>query len=371
MSRERSMPILWRYLLRSYFQVFSFCVLGFISILLVTRFQEIARFATSGAGFGTVILFTSYQIPLILGYAIPISCLISGMLLFQKLSHTHELTAFRACGLGLRALTFPLFIAGGLLSLINLTIASEIAPTCRNLTKELIYEITSINPLFLLQKETLVKLKSAYIDMKVLHTGKYADDVVFVINNRSNHRLGLMTAKELTLEKDMLSGRGVTFISSIDAKKPDGFDHLVIENQTSMSTKAMNLSQFMQAKDWYSSYDYLNLRLLLAKEMIEKKGSKFFKGRAWLEISRRLSIAFAAFTFTFIGVAFGMEIGRNRTKKGIIWAICLASFFMVSFIVAKSLRHFPFAVNLLYFLPHPVIIFISARSLKRVSGGIE
>jgi lipopolysaccharide export system permease protein len=365
------MPILWRYLLRNYFQVFSFCVIGFIAILLVTRFQEIARFATSGASYMTVILFTSYQIPLILGYAIPISCLIAAMLLFQKLSHTQELTAFRACGLGLKPLSFPIFLAGCLLSLVNFTIASEIAPRCRTLTKELIYEITSVNPLFLFQKETLVKLKSAYIDMKVLNTGKYADDVVFVINNHSNRRLGLMTAKELSLEKDLLMGNQVTFISSIDAKKPDGFDHLVIENQTSMSTKAVNLSQFMQSKDWYSNYDYLTWRMLMAKETLERKNSSFFKSRTQLEISKRLSIGLAAFSFTFIGIAFGMEIGRSRTKKGIFWAICLAALFMVSFIIAKSLRHYPLASMLIYFLPHPIIILLSARSLKRVSGGVE
>lgn len=365
------MPILWRYQLRNYFQVFLFCVIGFISILLVTRFQEIARFAASGTSYLTVFLFTSYQIPLILGYAIPISCLIAAMLLFQKLSHTHELTAFRACGIGLKTLTFPIFLAGCFLSLLNFTIASEIAPRCRNLTKEMIYEITSVNPLFLLQKETLVKLKSAYIGMKVLNTGKNANDVVFVINNHSNRRLGLMTAKELSLDKDLLMGNQVTFISSIDAKKPDGFDHLVIENQTSMSTKAMNLSQFMQTKDWYSNYDYLTWRMLMAKKTLEEKGGKFFKSRAQLEITRRLSIGFAAFTFTFIGIAFGMEIGRQRTKKGIIWAICLASLYMVSFIVAKSLRHFPIAATLIYFLPHPILILLSMRSLKRVSGGIE
>jgi lipopolysaccharide export system permease protein len=346
-------------------------VIAFIAILLVTRFQEIARFATSGTSYATVILFTAYQIPLILGYAIPVSCLIAGMLLFQKLSHTHELTAFRASGVGLRTLAYPIILAGCFLSLLNFTIASEIAPNCRNLTKELIYHTTAVNPLFLLQKETLVKLKSAYIDMKMLQSGKNAKDVVFVLNNRSNHRLGLMTAKDLTLDKDQLIGNKVTFISSVDGKRPDGFDHLIIENQTSMSTKATNLSQFMQTKDWYSSYDYLSWRMLLAKEKIEETKSHFFNGRAQLEAARRLSIALAAFTFTFIGIAFGMEIGRQRTKKGIIWAICLAASFMVSFIVAKSLRHFPLAANLLYFLPHPLIILLCVRSLKRVSAGVE
>ena len=48
--------------------------------------------------------------PLHPAITIPISCLIVPMLLFQKLSHTHELTALRICGLGLKPIITPLFV---------------------------------------------------------------------------------------------------------------------------------------------------------------------------------------------------------------------------------------------------------------------
>ena len=105
------MPIIWRYLLRSYFQVLALCVSGFIAVLLVLRFSEIARFASSGLRKLKVLLFTLYQIPYILPIAVPVSCLIASILLFQRLSHTHELTAFRTCGLGLKPIIYPLIYA--------------------------------------------------------------------------------------------------------------------------------------------------------------------------------------------------------------------------------------------------------------------
>ncbi|MBY0529355.1 MAG: LptF/LptG family permease [Rhabdochlamydiaceae bacterium] len=367
------MPILWRYLLRSFFQVFLLCVSSFIAVLVVLRFQEIARFASSGAPLLKVFSFTLLQIPYILPIAIPVSCLIASILLFQRLSHTHELTALRTCGLGLKPIIFPMLYAGCLMGLIALTISCEIAPRCRSLSKWLIYETASQNPLFLLQKESLVKLKNAYYDMKVLESGKYAEDVLIAVKNSTNQRLALLIAKELSLKGELLKGEQVALISSVDPKKALGFDHLVIENQAIMDTEAANLSQFTQSTDWNSSYEYQPMRMILARENLSKKHSKLFSlsRSAQLELSRRISIAIAAFTFTLIGTAFGMQISRNRSRKGILWAIALAAFYMVCFVAAKSMRHNPLLASMIYLLPHPMIILLCLRSLKSIQEGVE
>lgn len=367
------MPILWRYLLRSYFQALLLCVCTFIAVLLITRFQDIARFASSGATFDKVALFTLYRIPSILPIAIPVSCLIAAIILFQKLSRTHELTAIRTCGIGLTPIIYPLMLAGVVLFAINFTIVSEIAPRCRALTKELIYHMTTYNPLVLFQKDTMIKPKNTFIDMKVLKSGKYAKDVIFIARNASNGRLSLITAKELAIDGDLLNGKQVSIISSIDPKREESFDHLIIENQTTMNTKSSNISPLTQDIDWYSSEEYLSLRMLLAKELLKRKlnGNSPFSKTVALEISRRLTLAIAAFTFTFIGVAFGMEIGRKSTKKRILWAFALATFFMVCFVSAKSIRHNPFASCIVYLLPHPIIAFFCLQSIRRVSEGFE
>ncbi len=364
------MPILWRYLLRSYFQVFLLCVAAFISVLIVLRFQEIARFATSGASALKVLLFALFQIPYILPIAIPVSCLIAAMLLFQRLSHTHELTAFRTSGLGLKMILTPLLFAGVFLTMVNFTLASEISPRCRGMAKMHIFEMATANPFFLIQKESPIKLKNAYYDIGVLKSNKYAEDVMIAIKNTSNGRLTLMSAKELSLKGDLLKGEKVTFISSVDPKKGGGFDHLVIENQAEMNTKAANLSQFTQNVDWLESYEYMPMRLILAHDAVAKK-TTFLSRSAQVEIARRISIALAAFTFTLIGIAFGMQISRDRSKKGMIWAIALAALFLVCFISAKSFRHSPLLSTAVYLLPHPLIILLSLRSLTTIRRGVE
>jgi lipopolysaccharide export system permease protein len=333
------MPILWRYVLRHFFQVFLLCVGSFIGVLLVLRFQEIARFAASGAPKLKVLLFMLLQIPYILPIAIPISCLIASMLLFQKLSHMHELTALRACGLGLKPILTPLLFAGVVLSAINFVVSCEVTPRSRGMTKSLIYEIAGANPLFLLQKESLLKLKHVFIDMKVLKASKYAENVVLVLKNTSTDRLALVSAQKLYLKGELLKGDNVVIVSSVDSKKQDGFDHL-------------------------------SLRSILATERLEK-GSGRLGRTALLEISRRISLSLAAFTFTLIGIAFGTEIGRNHSKKRILYAIALASLYMVCFVVAKSFRHTPMLSSTIFLLIHPLIILLSLKSLRTVARGIE
>jgi len=76
-------------------------------------------------------------------------------------------------------------------------------------------------------------------------------------------------------------------------------------------------------------------------------------------------------SFGLMGAAFGMQIGRQRNKKGILWAVLLTSLYLSAFIGAKSMKHFPKAAWALYFLPFVVIALFSIRSLKRISRGIE
>jgi len=365
------MPILWRYLLRNYIRVFLLCVTGFISILLVTRFRDIARFAATGAPKLYILKFIGYQVPFILPFAIPISCLIAAILLFQNMSRCHELTALRVSGLGLRPILFPLLISGGFLAILNFTIVSEVAPRCHSLSKGLAYQMTAINPLCLLQKQTLIKLKNAYVDMKVLKSGKYAEDVIFIMRNSTNGRLGLMLAKKLSLKDTELTGSDVTFISSIDPKKSNCYDHLVIENQSKMQTGAAQLVQYLRKSDWNVNYDYLNLRTLQAKYAVEKGLGEKFNSRALQELAKRISLGLAAFTFTLVGIAFGIEISRVQKLRKLLWAIGLLAFYLIAFVAAKSMKHNWLPSIILFLAPHPIVLFFCLRNLGQITRGTE
>lgn len=381
-------PIIWRYLLVHYLKVLGFCVVAFIAILLTTRLDEIARFATLGAQSRFVLLFALYQIPYILPIAIPISCLISSIILFQRLSTTHELTALRACGMALRQITGPILIAGAYLSLINLFIVSEIATQSHLQTKQLENELRSINPLLLLQNTQLLKMKGLYASvLGPNQPGEYAHDVVLAMNNRHSSRLHLVLAQNLENDQDNISGKNLTIVSGMGADDPNRFDHLVLENIETATTPAKEFSRIATKGGWKLNNDHLRLPLLIVRtheQYQELRAAKQahlppleitrhrrrFNG-CLTEIFRRLSVAVAAFTFTLMGAAFGISISRNRSKRGIFWVIALAALYLSAFFMAKTFDHLFVVSTLFHSLPHLIIIVLSIQTLLRVTRGIE
>ena len=363
------MPILWRYLLHSYCRVFLLCVTGFIGVLLVIRFKDIADFAILQADRYSILLYTLYQIPYILPNAIPVSCVMASMLLFQRLSQAHELTAFRAAGLTLQTIIYPLMLGGIILTILNFIFVAEITPRCKFLAKELAYKMTESNPFYLINHISDGKLKNAYIDMRALRGGKKAKEVLLMINNRSNRRLGIATAKELSIDGDLLTGKDLSLISSVASTDKEAFDHLVIENQTNMTTQASSLSLLFQDTTWGLGLEYLPLRLVLTKAHFSKKS--FLLENTGLEIARRISIALTPFFFTLLGIAFGTEIGRKKTQKGILGVILFSALYLGCFVGAKSMKNMPLVAWMAYFGIYPVILFFSLRSLRNFSRGVE
>jgi len=382
------MIIIWRYLLTQYLRVLILSVLAFIAVLLTTRLDEIAHFASLGAHGLFVLKFTLLQIPYILPIAIPISCLISAIILVQRLSSTHELTAMRASGLPMRVILGPILIVAGLLSLLNFYIVSELATNSHLTANVLKTELKSVNPLLLLHNKHLVKLKGIYFDtLGESKMGEKASDVILAMPSKSDNRINLMVAKNLQANLTNFVGKGITLISSVKSDDSERFDQLMIENIGQATTSIQDFSSLLQKKVWTLNNDHLNLSLLRVriqedkehlKEAIESGASseetKLLKrdiNRAWTELIRRISLGLAAFTFTFMGLAFGTSIGRKHSNRGTLMAIGLAALYLVAFFTAKSLEYQFLASTLLYLTPHALIIACSLLILWRTSKGIE
>lgn len=361
------MPLLWRYLATSYLRVFLLSTSGFICVLLITRLKDIARFAALTNNVSEIIFYTLYQIPNVLPIAIPISCLIASLLLFQKFSKTHELTALRASGFSLKKITLPILCCSFFISFFNFYLASEIAPRCITASKKIAHSQVSLNPIFLLEKPKLLKIKNAFVDLEPTSDKNSAKNLIFITPNRYNGKLSLVSAKKLHLEENgILVGSKVSIISH-HLDNINNFDTLIIENQDLMKTEAKKITKIMKSENFAINSLHLPTKMLLAAA---EKQDKAKKQQLYLEIIRRIAISFSAFSFTFIGISYGIEIGRTESKKKIIIASLLALFILASFIAAKAFKYHPLLAILAYILVQPFILFISTRSFYRSSKGL-
>lgn len=378
------MPIIWRYLLTQYFKVLSFCVLAFIALLLTTRLDDIAHFATMGPEGKMILKFILYQIPYILPIAIPISCLISALILVQRLCSTHELTALRAGGRSLANVFAPLLLAGFLLAFTNFYIVSELTTASHLASSLLKKDLRAINPLLLLNNKHLMRVKgfffNAHGDSKV---GEFASDIILATPNKDNSRINLLLAKKLTAGMEKIVGERVTLITSLGKEEKGTYDHLMVENMGSVSTTIDDFTQMVEKKVWTLNNDHLPWTLLQVrvtedKELLqqnlshgERKQIQRSIDRAYSEMMRRLSVGASAFCFTLLGIAFGLSIGRGMSNRGVIVVVLLAAFYLASFFVAKGVDHHRIASIALYTVPLALITGMAGWKINRISKGIE
>lgn len=381
------MPIMWRYLINNYLQIFFLTVIAFIAILLTSRLEEIAHFASFGAEFKLILLFTLLQIPYILPIAIPVACLIASILIMQRLSLNHELTALRSAGFSLKELTAPLILTSAFLVLLNFYIVSELATLSHLKTNMLKSELRSINPLLLLHNKHLMRLKGIYYDvLGQSKMGQLANDVVIAMPNGKKNHLDLFLAKQLRANDEEIDSKNLAFLSPFDQKQ-EGFTDLLLETVSSSSSAIQDFSHFIQKKTSHIAPDHLTLSLLLFRLNEDKQNlaaltpsevngplRKTMMKSITLslsEIGRRISAGLAPLSFTLLGIAFGMSLSRLQNAYKLFFPISLAALYLICFFAAKALETQVLLAYFLYLCPHLLIVGTSIRKMDKISHGID
>lgn len=368
---------LYRYLITSYLQIFLFCVAALLGMLFSTRLQEIAQFAAYGADQETLYLFILYQLPYVIPIVVPIACLIASMLLSQRLSDSNELTALRACGYGLNRLIAPLMITASFIAILNFVMISEVATRSHLSCRSLQEKFKQINPLIILQNKKLASVHGICAEsLGTSVTGERVSDLLIAYWSPQSEAIHLLTSKEMVAQPPELVSKQVSAITPLTPKNPvkEKATYL-IENFDESITTASNFSKFIKRKNWRIHADYLPLAQLLTaiRELdaqddhaTHKKYSNQFKS----DIARRASIALSAITFTLMGIAFGIQIGREKSKKSIFKIILLAAFYLICFFTARHFeKNLPIAITL-YLFPQLLLQYLSIRCLSRISRGV-
>jgi lipopolysaccharide export system permease protein len=332
--------ILYQYLIGTYLRTFFLAVATFVSVLLVSRFKDLARFAALTSDQVQTALYAVYQIPFILPMAIPLSAFIASYLLFSHLSRTSEFTALRAASLSLQKILMPLFLCSLLLALLNFAILAEVAPFCRQASRDLLLKEKTINPLLLLQRQPLLHRHPGYLRMEVDGDGGSAHNFRFITYNDSNDRLTLITAGKWTFEGKDLFGQDVSIISHIPGEK---FDPLIIENQKTLSTPTGLFLSKLQKNRHKIDNSGFSLKMLRVR------------AGSFAEILRRISLSLSAVSLTLLGCLFGIAQGRTPSRRPLLFACFLTLLLLDSFFLGKMVRHNPLLAALSYFLPHLLI----------------
>ncbi len=116
------LPLVDRYVLRSFLLYFGVMLATFVSIWFVFSFFELLSDMLARGKMALFIPYIYYLTPFLVYETAPLAVLVATLVSFGLLAKHHELTAFRACGVSLYRLATPILLAsvvfsGGLFAL--------------------------------------------------------------------------------------------------------------------------------------------------------------------------------------------------------------------------------------------------------------
>lgn len=336
MFKQNIVPVSWRYLLSIFIKIFILSQCSIILLILLICSKEILTFASLGTKLSNTFLFTLYQIPHILPITIPLCALFASLMLVFKLNQTHELSALRTLGFSLIKIFTPIFFFAGFLFLLNLFIVSEIASTAVEKSKKMLYEDTSINPLFIFQRKDLIKYKNIDISLNDKeHTIVYKDP--------KKNRLSLCLADSITTIGQEIKATNLSSIFYLNEIDTPSF--LILENQDELILSKETFIKSIKKNKLKENTYALPMRSLLVKLKQEPQRASSILH----EIERRFSIALFTFAFCIIGLT-----ATPFTLRKVAGLLILCFFALIMHFIAK---HFGRLTPIFYFLPS-IFLFI-------------
>jgi lipopolysaccharide export LptBFGC system permease protein LptF len=147
----------------------------------------------------------------------------------------------------------------------------------------------------------------------------------------------------------------------------NNFDDLIIENEAEMTINAHSLANMLQKSERSIHDDQLPTRACFLKwnHSPTKHRSTLF------ELYKRLFFTIIPFTFTILGCAFGLKIGRSSDKTSVQYVLMLSLFIFIAYLLGKSLHKHPFIVLFLYLAPNCAVLSLCLIFFKRRERGIE
>jgi len=96
-------------------------------------------------------------VPVLLGYTIPVACLVATILAFSRLSADSEIVAMRACGIHLGRILTPLVFIGLIISLFLVILNERVIPYAHHKQRKLLKNIGAENPTAFLEAGLFIK----------------------------------------------------------------------------------------------------------------------------------------------------------------------------------------------------------------------
>jgi len=270
-----------------------------------------------------------FYVPMLLGYTLPIACLVAIILSFSRLSTDNEILAIRASGIHLRKLLFPLVLLGILMSLFALILNERIIPYAHYEQRKILKNIGAQNPTAVLEAGTFINA--------------FKDQILFIyqIDGSKLHNVRIYQPQPDGKPTRTIIAREGEFTpipgeNKIKLKLIDGTsDEPNLENPNNFYK--LNFRNYFMTLDLSGGDKKIDKKpkSMTLKELTEKieEMDQLFVDTAPLktEYYRKISWSFSILVFVLLGFPLAVITHRREKTANVVLAVlCAATYYLLS-----------------------------------------
>lgn len=314
------MKILRTYILQEHLGPFLVTMGGLTAVLLVGNIVKFADLIIAkGVSPFDIIRLIIYLVPQMLGFTIPMACLISMVLAFGRLSSDYELIAMRASGVAPFRLVFPTLVVGLIISCLMLIVNDRVVPQTHLAFRRQLKAIGVKQPTAYLEAGTFIKDFPPYIIFIYQVDGQELHHVR-IYEPQPNGPTRTIIAERGEFERSP-NQQGVTLrlyrgtVDQWDSLHPGSFFKVTFASYAIQLHSNADDPQRIGKK----------LKELTFKELINERRQLRADGietlPVSLELHRKIASSFATLIFVLFGLVLGLRSHHHERLTSYVWVL--------------------------------------------------
>ena len=322
-------------------------------------------------------------IPGVLPYALPLGLLTGVLLAFGRMGSQQELTAMKACGLGLGRIARPALLLAGAAALLSAWLNLEVAPAANTEYRRLLIGSAKDNPASVIVPGQLNRQFPGMVIRATERDGEVLRDFRLWRVDDRGRLVQSVHAREARFARALnAAGEGVLRVTLTDAQletRQAGDESFT--RPSSFASAATSTLEFPAAGVFKDSDNFQRkLRWLTTSELLvaAEKGwdvppdagaAELARGRmvAKTQLMSHLAGAFSVFSLAFLAVPLAVRVGRAETFVNAAMALGIALSYYLLSSMASYVKDPGFRPDLLVWSPNVVVVALAWWLLRRAS----
>lgn len=331
------MKIIRSYLLRELLQPTLAALVLFTFVMLVGNLIKLTDLLINkGVSLFSIVEMFVLLVPSLLSYTVPMAVLTGTLLAFGKLSSDREILAMKASGISFFSIAAPILLLGLLISVALVPINTHIVPWSHYATRRVLLDIGIRNPTAFLEAGTFIKEFKPYILFVYQVEGNQMTQVR-IYEPKEGYPTRTVVAKRgefipIPKERRVLLRLFEGAADEPDPQNPSKFYKLQFVTYT------MNLA-LAEGKDPATLGRKPKDMTLnqLQDEIGRLKAEGIEPTPLYLELHRRIAMAFSPFVFVLMGLPLGVTTRRAQRSIGFGMSVVIFLGYYLFLIVGQTL----------------------------------